>query len=193
MPVDISTLPDGQFIFSLRSSNQASGVTTAAVTNLINNSAPIIIQNAVAQGTLVRSSTTFSGYATNIWTNLNPPAVYLSTNLGTNYTLITNATNWSTNFNTHTRPDGTNLFYFAAVSSNNKTNTWIQTNIIDNSAPGLGITSPANGATVSGTTSWLVTNTENCAAITLLQYRTNYSGSWLAAGADHQRHLHQQH
>ena len=61
----------------------------------------------------------------------------MMTNLGS-FALITNHTNWTTNFDTTSLSNGTNIYTFLAVSSNAKSNTFVYTNIIDNSAPGLG-------------------------------------------------------
>ena len=89
-----------------------------------------------------RAIITLSGYATNIYSAIDPPRVYISTN-GGGYTLMTNHTNWTTNFNTAILPDGTNYYTFLAVSSNFKSNTYAYSNIVDNSEPYLAIESPS--------------------------------------------------
>ena len=48
-------------------------------------------------------------------------------------------------------------------------------------APVLAMSSPAKDTTVTGSVTWIVTNTESFASITGLWYRTN-GAAWIAAG-----------
>ncbi|MEK6796505.1 MAG: hypothetical protein AABZ39_17135, partial [Spirochaetota bacterium] len=62
---------------------------------------------------------------------------------------------------------------FAAVSSNYRTNTWYQTNVIDNSAPISVVTNYVHGSVIAGTINIRGTNYENWSAITANVLYTN--------------------
>ncbi|MBI4978344.1 MAG: right-handed parallel beta-helix repeat-containing protein [Spirochaetes bacterium] len=161
---------DGRYFAYMSSTNSAGIYTnTASTTFIINNLAPMIAQTNIAQYAAKAGSIMFIGYATNAASVLDPPAVYFKTNGGT-FTLITYGTIFTTNVDSTTLPDGTNIFEFIAVSSNYRTNRFYQTNLIDNSIPFVSITNSVNGGTVSNTVTYTGTNYDNVTGITVVLY-----------------------
>ena len=63
--IDLGSIADGQFIFSLKSSNEAQLVSIVSRTNIINNSAPAIRQTNIAAGSVTTGTNAYIGFATN--------------------------------------------------------------------------------------------------------------------------------
>lgn len=93
----------------------------------------------------------WAGYASNVFPTIDPVAVYLQTNSGSLGSITTAANGWTTNFNSQTLADGTNIWTVYGVTSNSLTNSYSWTNIIDNFNPALGITNLTNDQELSGT------------------------------------------
>ncbi|MFC1504799.1 beta strand repeat-containing protein, partial [Spirochaetota bacterium] len=139
---------DGEYFAYLITSNGAGlGYTSGPISFIVNNEVPIIVETNIRQYATNRGEITFGGYATNIFSGIDPPAVYFRTNGGTNE-FVTNSTSWEKAFDTGSLPDGTNYYYFYAVSSNNRTNEYTVTNISENTAPAVTV-SPSNDITTN--------------------------------------------
>lgn len=172
---DSSSVTDGPYFITLLSSNNAGLFRRSTPLSFsVNNSLPLIAQTNTL---IVHYSTNtgilpFKGYATNINSAIDPPAVYLSVN-GEACALITNNTDWATNFNSTMLNEGANSFSFMAVSSNYKTNWYTQTNIIDNSLPYGAVTNYTQGKLIRGPIVWRGTNCENWSDVALTVLYTN--------------------
>ncbi|MEK6793731.1 MAG: PKD domain-containing protein [Spirochaetota bacterium] len=164
---------DGRYFAYVSTTNGAGMLSNGASTMfVVNNLLPQIIQTNIGQLGTNAGILSFAGYATNAYSGIDPAAVYMMTNGGT-YSLITNGTNFATNFASTLVSEGTNLFIFAAVSSNFRTNTWYQTNIIDNSAPISVVTNYVHGSVIAGGINIRGTNYENWSAVTANVLYTN--------------------
>lgn len=134
---------------------------------------PLIAETNTAQFETNTATVTFKGYATNVFSSIDPPAVYFKTNGGT-YALIANDIIWETNFDTTTVPNSINEYTFLAVSSNNLSNTYVLSNVVDNSPPYGEVTNYVNGAIIVGTAVNIRgTNYENVSDITSTALLTN--------------------
>jgi len=181
---DTTVLTDGEYYLYVSTTNAVGlSFTSSSIRIIVNNNLPLIAETNTVQYKTNRGTILLAGYATNIFSGIDPAAVYLSTNNGP-YDLIGYATLWTTNLNTTNLPDGQNEYKFLAVSSNNRTNVYVLTNIVDNSAPYAQVSNYVNGMTVGGVINYLGTNYENVSDITGNVLYTNGAVYGFFSGAD---------
>ncbi len=123
-----------------------------------------IAQTNTAQMAVIFGTNYFAGYASNA--DASGVTNYYHTNGGADVIINTNTSSWSLSFNTHTLGNGTNVITFVTLSADGATsNTYAQTNIVDNSVPTVGITNVATNSYTKGTFVFLGTNSEDWSTV----------------------------
>ncbi len=187
IPIDTTAVINGQFIFTVKSSNAVGLVTTAAVTNYITNLSGVsIAETNTAQMDIISGSHIFKGRADNqdIGSDMH---IFVSINSGPDQLIATNLTTWSTNFDTAGLSDGTNIWRFTGSNTMGAVTVFNQTNIIDNSAPLITLISPTNRETVEDSYQISGTVNENFSSITAtVIHISNQSGVFDITAADPQ-------
>ncbi len=175
--VDNGTDPAGSFTFSYFGNNTDIGWKEFLAA--VPQPAEIRVTNT-AQHTVNNGTISISGYATNADPGLDPAGVYRKINSGS-YNLITSNTSWSTAVNTDLLGEGTNYYTFLAVTTNNLSNTYILTNIVDRTAPVVSLDPGGSFTTNQAFTLNVSVNEDNG------YWSTNNGAAWntmTAAGAD---------
>ncbi|MFC1504425.1 right-handed parallel beta-helix repeat-containing protein [Spirochaetota bacterium] len=167
---DLNTtlVQDGMYYaYAATTNNAGLSYPSPSIMFIVNNNPPVIMETNTAPFSVISNSHLFAGYATNVYSAIDPPMVYYKTNGGM-YNFITNSTMWSVMLNTSNFINGEHEFSFIAVSSNNKTNLSVTTNYVSNAAPTpptASFTGPVS-ATINDNLSFTGTSTPGSGAIT---------------------------
>ncbi len=136
--IDTTLLSNGPFTFEIMSSNEAGWTTVAIVTNFVSNFRPIVTIVAPTNDAYLIGYELFRGVASNISVSLDPLSNYFQIDGGSiNYMGSSNI--FFTNINSSNLSDGYHVFKIISINSAGFSNEYIQTNLIDNSPPIVGI------------------------------------------------------
>ena len=133
--------PDGFYdLFLEYQGANATNCQTSNYSFFIINGAPFIACTNFVYLETNSGTNYYSGYASNLYPGIDPPAFYYKTNNGSLVEIGVTNLCWRININSHTLHDGTNTYTFYAVTSNYITNSVIYTNIINNVATTITVT-----------------------------------------------------
>ena len=181
--LDTTTLSTGSHTISAVARDAAGNTKTSAnVSVTVDNTAPTVSLSAPAAGSLVAGTTTLTATASD---NVGVQSVQFRVD-GNNVGAADTTSPYSLSLDTTTLSNGSHTLSAVARDAAGNTRTSANVTItVDNAAPTVAISAPANGATLSGTTTITATASDNV-AVQNVQFLVDGCGR----GHRHERSLH---